>query len=102
MTLAALGDMASTMYFMRTEGPQAEGNPGVRLVSIALGPILGPVVAKLCQFAATILLAIYLRRWATVILATVTVLCAWATWCNLWGCHLYYPRPLKLLDHLPI
>lgn len=102
MILAALGDMGSTMYFMHTEGPEAEGHPVVRLVSIVLGPILGPVAGKLCQLAAAILVTIYLRRWAAVILATVTILYAWATWYNLWGCHLYYPRLLELLDRLPI
>jgi len=42
--LAALADMGSTIHFMQADGPEAEGHPAVRLVSTALGPIVGPVV----------------------------------------------------------
>ncbi len=86
---------------MHTDGPEAEGHPAVRFVSIILGPILGPIVGKLCQLAAVLLVTIYLRRWARVILIAVTILYAWATWYNLWGCTLYYARLLQLLELLP-
>jgi len=98
--LAALADMATTIHFMRAAGPQAEGHPAIRLVSMALGPVLGPVLGKLCQLAVVILLTVYLRRHALYIFVAVIILYAWAAWYNLWGCDLYCPRLLDWLEHL--
>ncbi len=99
--LAVLADAASTVYFMLRAGPDAEGHPAIRLVSMAFGPILGPIVGKLCQFAMVVALTVYLRRWAVYIFVAVIVLYAWAAWYNVWGCESYYPRLLDWLDHLP-
>lgn len=99
--LAALADAASTVCFMLRAGPDAEGHPAIRLVSVIFGPILGPIVGKLCQFTAVVALTVYLRRWAAYIFVAVIVLYAWAAWYNVWGCDLYYPRLLDWLDHLP-
>ena len=98
--LAAVADAASTAYFMCRTGPDAEGHPVIRLISVTLGPILGPIISKLCQFSAIVVLTVYLRRWATYILVTVIVLYAWASWYNVWGCDLYHPRLLYLIDRL--
>ena len=99
--LAALADAASTVYFMLRAGANAEGHPAVRLVAAVFGPILGPIVGKLCQFTVVVALTVYLRRWAVYIFAAVIVLYTWAAWYNVWGCDLYYPRLLDLLHHLP-
>ena len=98
--LAALADGVSTVYFMLLGGPEAEGHPAVRLVSMVLGPVFGPILGKLCQFAAVVALTVYLRRWAACIFVAVIVLYTWATWYNVWGCELYYPRLLEWLDRL--
>jgi len=98
--LAALADGASTVYFMLRAGADAEGHPAVRLVSAVFGPILGPIVGKLCQFIVVVGLTVYLRRCAAYIFVAVIVLYTWAAWYNVWGCELYYPRLLDWLDHL--
>jgi hypothetical protein len=62
--VAALADMLSTIYFMLVDGPAAERHPAIRAVSIILGPVLGPIVGKLCQIATVIVVTVYLRRLA--------------------------------------
>lgn len=99
--VAALADAASTVYFMLRAGADAEGHPAVRLVAAVFGPILGPIVGKLCQFIVVVALTVYLRRWAAYIFVAVIVLYGWAAWYNMWGCELYYPRLLDWLDRLP-
>jgi len=99
--LAAAADMFSTIRFMLLEGPEAEGHPAVRLISIVFGPIFGPVIGKICQFAVIISVTVYLRRWAVYIFVIVIILCTWAAWYNIWGQYVYYPRLLKLLEYLP-
>ena len=78
LAVAAAADMLSTVFFMAIDGPQAESHPVIRLLSLALGPMLGPVVSKLAQFAAVILLTVFLRRWAICIFVAVIILYAWA------------------------
>lgn len=99
---AAVADTGSTIYFMLTEGPEAEGHPAVRLISMLLGPVFGPIVGKACQFGVVFALTVYLRRYAIYIFVAVIILYAWAAWYNIWGCHLYYPRLLQWLQWLAI
>lgn len=40
--------------------------------------MLGPVVGKLAQFAAVVLLTVFLRRWAVYLFIAVIILYAWA------------------------
>jgi tetrahydromethanopterin S-methyltransferase subunit D len=94
--------MVSTVYFMLTEGLQAEGHPAVRLVSTVFGPVLGPIIGKICQFLVVIAVTVFLRRQAVYIFVAVIILYLWAAWYNVWGCHLYWPRLLELLQHLGI
>lgn len=100
--LAAVADAASTVYFMCRMGPNAEGHPAVRLISIIFGPILGPIISKLIQLSIIVALTIYLRRWAIYIFVAVIILYAWAAWYNIWGFDLYYPRLLYWLDHISL
>lgn len=99
--IAGTADMLSTIRFMLLYGPEYEGHPAVRLFSIFFGPIFGPVIGKICQFAVIITVTVYLRRWAVYIFLTVIILYTWAAWYNIWGQNLYYPRLLKLLEYLP-
>lgn len=98
--LAAAADMFSTIRFMLLEGPEAEGHPAVRLLATFLGPVFGPVIGKICQFAVIVSVTIYLRSWAVYIFVIVIILYTWAAWYNIWGQYLYYPRLLKLLEYL--
>jgi len=98
--LAALADAVSTVYFMLQAGTDAESHPAIRLISIVFGPVLGPVISKLCQLSVIVALTVYLRCWAVYIFVAVIILYAWAAWYNIWGCDLYYPRLLYWLDHI--
>jgi len=100
--LAAVADAASTIYFMCRTGPDAEGHPAIRLISIVFGSVLGPIISKLCQLFVIVLLTVYLRRWAIYIFVAVIILYAWAAWYNVWGCDLCYPRLLDWLDHISL
>jgi len=96
--VALLCDAISTTRFMLREGgPHSEAHPVVRHVSQVLGPILGPWFGALGKFAAAVVVAIYLRRWAAVIFLVGTVLSLWAAWYNIWGVNLYTPALLHLI-----
>jgi len=96
--VALLCDAISTTWFMLHEGgPHSEAHPVVRYVSHAVGPILGPWFGALGKFTAAVVVAIYLRRWATLILLVGSVLSLWAAWYNIWGVNLYTPVLLRLL-----
>jgi hypothetical protein len=99
--LAATADMVSTIYIMLVYGPEAEWHPTIRLLSSALGPVLGPVAGKLWQLAVVVVLTVYLRFWARYIFATIIFIYTWAAWYNIWGRFIYYPFILELLDSLP-
>ena len=100
--LAAIADMFSTVYFMHVEGADMERHPTIRLLSLILGPMLGPVVGKLWQLMAVFAVTVYLRRWAFYIFLTVIILYTWAAWYNIWGRFLYYPMLIDFLDRLPV
>jgi hypothetical protein len=96
--LAALADILSTVHFMHIEGAEIERHPTIRLLSMFLGPVLGPIIGKLFQLVAIIVVTAYLRRWAVYIFITVIILYSWAAWYNIWGRFLYYPLFIQFLD----
>jgi len=100
--LASSADTASTIYFMLSRGPAAEGHPAVRMISEAFGPILGPLLGKAAQFLTLIGVTVFLRRWAMFIFIPIIILYTWAAWYNVWGHELYYPRLVRWLEHLAI
>lgn len=95
---AAMADMLSTVHFMHIEGAEIERHPTIRLLSMFLGPVLGPIIGKLFQLVAIIVITAYLRRWAVYIFITVIILYSWAAWYNVWGRFLYYPLFIHFLD----
>ena len=95
--VACAADMASTMYFMGVHGAEAELHPAIRVVSVVLGPIAGPILGKVCQFVGVVLVTIYLRAVAKYVFLVVIILYTWAAWYNVWGRHLYIPRILRLV-----
>ena len=93
--VAALLDVLSRIHFMKLEGPDQEVHPAVRIVSNVFGPVAGPVVGKLCQLGAIILVTIWLRPQAKYIFLVVVVLYCWSAWFNVWGRNIYVPRILE-------
>ena len=93
--VAALLDGLSTIHFMKLDGPDQEMHPAVRIVSNVFGTVAGPVIGKVCQLAAIMLVTIYLRPQAKYIFLVVVVLYGWAAWFNVWGRHIYVPRVLE-------
>ena len=98
--LTAVADMFTTIHFMLIEGPQTEGHPAIRLLSMILGPVFGPLIGKFVQLGVIVSLTVYLRRGAVYIFVTVIIIYTWAAWYNIWGQSVYYPRILKLLEYL--
>lgn len=90
--VALLCDGLSTIWFMVRIGAEGELHPVVKLVSQILGPVAGPLVAVLGKGAAGIIVAVWFRRWAAIILVAVAAISFWAAWYNVWGCELYVPR----------
>ncbi|MBI3415074.1 MAG: hypothetical protein HY043_07110 [Verrucomicrobia bacterium] len=97
LLLAACADGASTIAFMSRSGVEMESHPVIRLVAFAIGPIAGAVVGKICQLITAVVVAIYFRRWAGILLATLALLYLWAAWFNFWGQNFYTPRILHWL-----
>lgn len=90
--IALLADGLSTMHFMLRDGVEGtELHPGVEFVAKLFGPIVGPAISVLGKFLAGIIVAIYWRRIAWVLLLAVTILSTWAAWYNLWGWQHYKP-----------
>jgi hypothetical protein len=92
--LAAAADGASTIWFMRHEGADAELHPAIRLIARITGPVVGPVLGKLGQLIAGLGLAVFFRRQAALIFLVASVLYLWAAWYNTWGHQYYTPRLL--------
>ena len=97
--IAAAADFWSTYRAMSTEGVESELHPVIRLVSFILGPFVGPLVGKVAQYAALIVVTVLWRPCARIIFILITALYLYAAWFNLWGNELYTPLFVKLLVH---
>ncbi len=89
--LALLADGISTMEFMLRDGVETELHPAVSLAAKLLGPVLGPIAGVIGKFVAGLIVAVYWRRIAWIILLVVITLSTWAAWYNLWGWQYYEP-----------
>ncbi|MBA4031885.1 MAG: hypothetical protein C0478_13485 [Planctomyces sp.] len=88
-TLAATADWISTWQFMMDGRIEDELHPAVRLVSHWLGPMAGPLVAKLAQLTVLAVVTATFERYARVIFLVVIFTYSYAAWFNTWG-HQYY------------
>lgn len=95
--VACVADMVSTMYFMSVHGSEAEMHPAIRMVSVILGPIAGPIVGKVCQFGGVVLITIFFRWAAKYVFLVVIIMYSWAAWFNVWGKGLYVPNMFVLV-----
>jgi len=93
--LALTADGISTIRFMRVDGVDMEMHPAVNIAARILGPVLGPLIGIIGKAIAGIIVAIYWRRIAGVILLVVSIMSFWAAWYNTWGWQHYMPRIIK-------
>jgi hypothetical protein len=84
LLVGAVADGVTTWQFMAEEGPALELHPIVRLVSHWWGPVLGPIVGKVGQLLAVLLLAVVLRSHARLLLGIATVSYLFAAVYNTW------------------
>lgn len=97
--LASTADLLTTIRFMHMDGIEQELHPAIRIVSWLFGPLIGPVLGKLAQLAAIVLVTVYARKLAVYVFFTATVMYSWAAWYNVWGRDIYTPL---LIDFLPL
>ncbi len=89
---ALLADGLSTIYFMLGDGTDGtELHPAVSFAARVAGPVWGPIIGVIGKFFAGIIVAIYWRRIAWIILLVAITLSTWAAWYNLWGWQYYEP-----------
>lgn len=93
--LALSADGFSTIHFMLNEGVDSELHPGVNLVARIAGPVLGPLLGIIGKTIAGVIVAIYWRRIAWIILLVVSIVSFWAAWYNTWGWQYYEPGIFK-------
>ncbi|MHC4772888.1 MAG: hypothetical protein ACYS8S_04790 [Planctomycetota bacterium] len=93
--IALLADGISTIRFMMNEGVDTEMHPAVNIAARIAGPVLGPLIGILGKTIAGVIVAIYWRSIAWIILLVVSVVSFWAAWYNTWGWQYYEPGILK-------
>ena len=89
--LAATGDLVTTIMFMMKDGVDMEVHPAIRIASIVLGPVVGPLLGKAFQLLAIFVVTVYWRRGAKYVFIAATMMYAWAAWYNVWGRYIYEP-----------
>ena len=87
--LALTLDGISTMYTMLKEGPHIELHPVIKIVSIIIGPIFGPLLSVVAKAVAGILVAVYCRRFAAHIFIAASIISILAACYNIWSINLY-------------
>lgn len=84
--LAALAaDAISTSYFLIARPGEEELHPAVSVAIRLAGPIGGPVIGLFGKAIPGLVVAIYIRPWATVILLAASTVSLAAAWYNIWG-----------------
>lgn len=99
LLITGVADTISTIHFMTEIGAENEAHPAIRFVSMIAGPFIGPIIGKICQYAAIIAITVFFRKQAVFVFIPVTILYAWAAWFNIWGSHLYHPRLLWIIEY---
>jgi hypothetical protein len=72
----------TTSHFMLLSNPESELHPHIRLISCFLGPIWGPIMGKIYQCALGMIIIVYLRKHAQLILWGTASLYMFASWYN--------------------
>ena len=90
LIITAALDAISTHHFMSLAGAHIEIHPYIRMLSIHLGIIWGPIVGKASQVAVGMIVVIYLRRYAAIILWTACLLYFMAFCFNIYVTNIRY------------
>src|SRR6266851_5705028 len=77
---AAFVDSLSTWNFMVNGSVYDELHPVIRFVSIMVGPVLGPLIGKICQLLALVFLTIVFRPAARIIFIPVILIYLYGAW----------------------
>jgi len=93
--IALTADGISTIRFMLADGTDTEMHPAINITARIAGPVLGPLIGVIGKALAGIIVAIYWRRIAIVILLVVSIVSFWAAWYNTWGWQYYQPGIIK-------
>jgi hypothetical protein len=93
--IALTADGITTIRFMLADGTDTELHPVVNLCARVAGPVLGPLIGVIGKAIAGMIVAIYWRRIAAVILLFVSIVSFWAAWYNSWGWQYYEPVIIK-------
>jgi hypothetical protein len=83
LLFAAVLDGVSTVYFMSLAGVHPEVHPHIRLASHLCGPVWGPLLGKTAQIALGLIVIIYVRKYATLLLLSASALYLLAAGFNL-------------------
>lgn len=78
-------DAISTSYFLISRPGEEELHPAVSAAIGIAGPIAGPMIGFFGKAIPGLFVAIYLRRWARVILLSSSGISLIAAWYNVWG-----------------
>lgn len=96
--VAIIADFLSTHHFMKEYGWEHELHPVIRLFSQHLGIFWGPLISKLGQLIAALILTLTYPKVTRVALLTISFIYLYAAWFNFLGKDLYTPLFLRLLD----
>lgn len=84
---AALCDAASTSYFLISQNASsdAEYHPVFRAQIASYGPVVGPLVATWAKALSAVIVTLYWRRQAIMILLAAAGVGFFGAWYNIWG-----------------
>lgn len=80
-----MADAISTSYSLISRRGEEELHPAVNVAIRIAGPIGGPVIGFFGKAIPGLVVAIYLRPWARVILLAASAISLAAAWYNIWG-----------------
>ena len=83
--VAVLADCASTIFFMLRDGYESELHPVFRLAAAHFGCVVGPLLGAGMKIVLGLLVCIYLRKVAPMILLATAMISVWAATHNLGG-----------------
>jgi hypothetical protein len=96
--IASYLDFLTTWHYMKEGGVTDEFHPAIRLVAVITGPLIGPIIGKLSQLLALILLTVSFREAARIIFIPIIIIYLYGAWYNTWGINIYTPLFLKLFS----
>jgi hypothetical protein len=84
LIITAALDAISTHHFMSLAGAHVEIHPYIRMLSLHFGIVWGPIIGKVTQVTLGMVVIIYLRQYAMIILWLACFFYFLAFWFNLY------------------